>query len=129
MIFTIIFIIVIKGIIITSYHIITISSVYRIIIIIVIIIIIITDLTVVILHRPPAVCLTRGSEILPKPGEAGLHPRVPEAGAGQTGGQAPGAQLQPHEDEVLTSALSIASALLVVIRRSRSVNIRETYIT
>ena len=72
-------------------------------------------LTVMILHRAPSVSLTRGPEILAISREAGLDPRVLEAGAGQTGGPPPGVRGQLHDDEVLASALPVTFTIPIVI--------------
>ena len=72
-------------------------------------------LTVVILHRAPSVSLTRGPEILAVSSEAGLDPRVPEAGAGQTGGSPPRVRGKPHNDEVLASPLPVTFTIPIVI--------------
>ena len=72
-------------------------------------------LTVVILHRAPSVSLTRGPEVLAISRKVCLDPRVPEAGAGQTGRPPPGDRGQPHNDEVLASALPVTFTIPVVI--------------
>ena len=73
------------------------------------------SLAVVIFHWPPGVSLARGPEVLPIPREAGLSPRVPEAGARQTGRPPPRVRGQSHNDEVLASALPVPFTIPVVI--------------
>ena len=72
-------------------------------------------LAVMILHRAPGVSLTRGPEILAISSEAGLDPRIPEAGSGQTDGPPPRVRGQLHDYEVLASALPVSFTIPVVI--------------